>query len=70
MTTFADRAIRYNQQLTYTGLPLPPDIRIMNPFEEDEQAMQIVSAFYHKYYNDNISGILYSALIPAGLAAH
>jgi hypothetical protein len=51
--TFADRAIQYNQQLTYTGEMLPQGIRIMNPFEEVPGTMAIVDAFYHKYYNDN-----------------
>jgi hypothetical protein len=51
--TFADKIIRFNKQLTYTGTPLPPGIKIMNPFEGSKQTMKIVSAFYHKYYNDN-----------------
>ena len=51
--TFADRVIRYNKELTYAGEPLPVGIRIMNPFKEHEQTMDIVDAFYHKYYNDN-----------------
>jgi hypothetical protein len=51
--TFADKVIAFNRQLTYTGKPLPPGIRIMNPFQEDAQVMRIVEAFYHKYYNDD-----------------
>ncbi|UOE49073.1 SMUG2 DNA glycosylase family protein [Mucilaginibacter sp. SMC90] len=51
--TFADRVITFNEQLTYTGDPLPEGIRIMNPFKEHPQTMRIVDAFYHKYYNDN-----------------
>jgi hypothetical protein len=51
--TFADRVIHFNEQLTYTGNPLPPGIRILNPFKEHPQTMHIVDAFYHKYYNDN-----------------
>jgi len=50
---FADRVIRFNRQLTYTGNPLPKDIRIMNPFREHDNVMEIVEVFYHKYYNDN-----------------
>lgn len=50
--TFADKAIAYNEQLVYDGEPLPKGIRIMNPFQESEQAMRIVRAFYHKYYSD------------------
>lgn len=51
--TFADRVIKFNEQLTYTGDPLPPGIRILNPFKEHPQVMGIVDTFYHKYYNDN-----------------
>ena len=51
--TFADKVIKFNEQLTYTGDTLPPGIRIMNPFKEYPQTMDIVSAFYHKYYNDD-----------------
>jgi len=51
--TFADKVITYYKELTYTGSPLPPGIRIMNPFQEDAQVMQIVEAFYRKYYSDN-----------------
>jgi len=50
---FADKVINYYHNLTYTGSPLPQGIRIMNPFKEDAQVMQIVDAFYHKYYNDD-----------------
>lgn len=51
--TFADKVIEFNRELTYTGPELPPGIRIMNPFKEHPQTMQIVDAFYHKYYSDN-----------------
>jgi len=51
--TFAAKVINYYHNLTYTGKPLPQGIRVMNPFKEDAQVMQIVDAFYHKYYNDN-----------------
>ncbi|MBD1393951.1 uracil-DNA glycosylase family protein [Mucilaginibacter glaciei] len=51
--SFADKVIEFNQQLEYTGPPLPAGIRIMNPFREEEQALAISSQFYRKYYNDN-----------------
>lgn len=51
--TFADKVIRFNKQLAYTGDKLPSGIRIMNPFREFEQTMAISETFYHKYYNDN-----------------
>ena len=51
--SFADKVIQFNQELHYTGLPLPAGIRIMNPFREDGQTMQIAETFYRKYYNDD-----------------
>jgi len=51
--TLADRIIRFNKQLDYSGAELPPGIRIMNPFKEHEQTVEIAATFYHKYYNDN-----------------
>jgi hypothetical protein len=51
--TFADKAIQFNKEIRYTGEPLPPGIRIMNPFREFAGTMKIVEEFYHKFYNDN-----------------
>jgi len=51
--TFADKAIRFNKQLHYTGQPLPKGIRIMNPFTESPQALKVSKLFYNKYYHDN-----------------
>lgn len=50
--TFAQNAIQFNRQLAYTGDPLPPGIRIMNPFT-DAATMRIVELFYTKFYSDN-----------------
>ncbi|MBD1386966.1 DUF4918 family protein [Mucilaginibacter rigui] len=53
MMTFADRVIDFNKQLEYNGPALPANIRIMNPFKEEENALGISSTFYKKYYNDD-----------------
>jgi hypothetical protein len=53
--TFADKVIRFNDQLEYTGPALPRGIRIMNPFREFEQTTRISELFYRKYYNDDNS---------------
>ncbi len=50
--TFAEKVIQFNKQLTYTGTPLPPGIRIMNPFRKNEQTMGIANEFYNKFYYD------------------
>ncbi|WMJ74612.1 DUF4918 family protein [Cytophagaceae bacterium ABcell3] len=52
MKSFADKLIAYNELLEYTG-PLPANIRVMNPFQESVQALEISSAFYQKFYSDN-----------------
>lgn len=53
MSTFADRIIDFNRKLGFRGT-LPEGIGIMNPFRsEDEYIMQVSSAFYRKYYDDN-----------------
>jgi Domain of unknown function (DUF4918) len=51
--TFADKVIRFNDHLEYTGPALPQSIRIMNPFRESEQATRTSELFYRKYYNDD-----------------
>jgi hypothetical protein len=52
MSTFADRVISFNKQLEFKG-KLPKGIRIMNPFRENEHALELSSAFYKKYYDDH-----------------
>jgi hypothetical protein len=51
--TFADKVIRFNRQLTYTGPLLPAGIRIMNPFREFPEANRVSEAFYRKFYADD-----------------
>lgn len=67
--TFADKVIRFNSQLTYTGAPLPAGIRIMNPFKEHEQTMALVERFYHKYYNDELARHLILGINPGRFGA-
>jgi hypothetical protein len=52
MNTFADRIIAFNQQLEYTGT-LPTGISIMNPFRDNDFALDVSTRFYGKYYSDN-----------------
>src|SRR5476649_420422 len=62
--TFADKIISFNKQLVYTGPTLPPGIRIMNPFKEFEQTMEIANTFYHKYCNDDEARYLILGINP------
>jgi hypothetical protein len=51
MITFAEKVIDFNRSLVFTG-SLPAGIRIMNPFREDEQVLELSSSFYRKFYGD------------------
>ncbi len=51
-TTLADKIISFNKILHYQG-DLPPDFRVMNPFLENPETLEVMAQFYHKYYNDN-----------------
>ncbi|MBL7698995.1 MAG: DUF4918 family protein [Chitinophagaceae bacterium] len=66
--TFADKVIRFNRQLKYTGESLPPDIRVMNPFA-NLQTMSIVEKFYKKYYSDNHKRRLILGINPGRFGA-
>jgi len=50
--TWANKITKFIKELSYTGAPLPPGIRIMNPYREFEGTMDIAGSFYNKYYND------------------
>ncbi|MBS1525497.1 MAG: DUF4918 family protein [Bacteroidetes bacterium] len=67
--TFAGKVIRFIEQLHYTGDPLPPGIRIMNPYRESEQALDISKTFYRKYYNDNNKRHLILGINPGRFGA-
>ncbi|AHF14532.1 SMUG2 DNA glycosylase family protein [Niabella soli] len=52
MTTFADKVIDFNRNLHYTG-KLPDGFRVLNPYLDNPETMEVMGQFYHKYYNDN-----------------
>ncbi len=52
MKTFADKVIAFNKSLSFND-NLPEGIHIMNPFKENPHALEVSSAFYKKFYNDN-----------------
>lgn len=49
--TLAKRIIEFNRQLHYTG-SLPKGFNVMNPYMDNPETMQVMTAFYQKYYND------------------
>lgn len=50
--TFAEHIKAFNQQLHYVG-KLPKDFQVMNPFMDNPETIQVMQAFYDKYYNDS-----------------
>jgi len=50
--TFAEKIIAFNQSLRFDH-PLPGNIRVMNPFADNQEAMKASALFYRKYYGDN-----------------
>jgi hypothetical protein len=51
--SFADRIIEFNRKVDFNG-SLPEGVKIMNPFRgEDDYILQVSSAFYRKFYDDN-----------------
>ncbi|MCE5206221.1 MAG: SMUG2 DNA glycosylase family protein [Porphyromonadaceae bacterium] len=53
MQTFADKVIEFNRNLVYTG-ELPEGFQVMNPFLDNPETMQVMEAFYRKYYQDTL----------------
>jgi hypothetical protein len=53
MDTFAGHILNFIKNLSFP-LHLPHDIKVMNPFT-DEETMRVCEIFYKKYYNDNKS---------------
>lgn len=51
LKTFADKVIDFNRHLHYSG-NLPTDFRVLNPYFENPETMDVMQRFYHKYYND------------------
>ena len=68
METFAERVIAFNSSLEL-DLALPDGIRVMNPYEENAEALEVSSAFYRKYYSDNRKRHLILGINPGRFGA-
>jgi hypothetical protein len=68
MTTFADKVIRFNKELSFKG-KLPKGIRIMNPFQDNSEITSISKIFYNKFYNDSKNRKLILGINPGRLGA-
>ncbi|MBN9338295.1 MAG: DUF4918 family protein, partial [Chryseobacterium sp.] len=49
--TFGEKVIEFNQHLEYSGL-LPDGFRVLNPYLDNPETMDVMQRFYNKYYND------------------
>jgi hypothetical protein len=49
--TFADHVINFNRHLQYSD-NLPEGFKVINPFKNNPETMNVMQKFYHKYYND------------------
>lgn len=50
--TYADKIIYLNRHLQYTG-KLPEGFKVLNPYFDNPETLEVMEKFYHKYYNDN-----------------
>lgn len=49
--TFAEKVIDFNSHLHYPG-KLPKGFRVLNPYIDNPETMEVMQRFYYKYYND------------------
>lgn len=69
MKTFADRIIEFNRKVEFRGT-LPEGIGIMNPFRGgNDYILNVSSAFYKKYYDDNRTRRLILGINPGRFGA-
>ena len=66
--TIADKIIKFNSTIEYTG-KLPPRISVMNPFKESDTALKVSNQFYKKYYSDTNKRTLILGINPGRLGA-
>ena len=68
MSLFVNKIIKFNQSLKL-DIVLPENIRVMNPFKENPEALNVSSAFYKKYYSDKEERQLILAINPGRYGA-
>ena len=50
--TFADKVIEFNRHLQYSD-KLPKNFRVINPYLDNPETMEVMRQFYQKFYNDS-----------------
>lgn len=64
----SDRIIAFNRSLEFNN-PLPPEIRVMNPFKDSVIAKTVSEAFYNTFYKDNKQRTLILGINPGRFGA-
>ena len=52
VNSFGDKVIDFNSNLHYPE-KLPPGFKVINPFMDNPETMEVMRQFYHKFYNDS-----------------
>ena len=68
MTSFAKKVNQFNRELEFSE-KLPRDIRVMNPFKDNEEILKVCEAFYGEFYNDTERRKLILGINPGRLGA-
>ena len=50
--TFGDKVIDFNHHLNYLDA-LPENFRVINPYMDNPETMEVMQQFYHKFYNNS-----------------
>lgn len=66
--TFAQKVIRFNQNLHFAGR-LPNGFRVLNPFLDNPETVEVMAQFYSKYYNDTKTRKLILGINPSRYGA-
>jgi len=68
MKTFGEKVVAFNKNLEFTG-KLPAGFRVLNPFMENPETIEIMTQFYRKYYNDTNQRRFLIGINPGRLGA-
>lgn len=66
--SFADKILSFNRQLEIT-VPLPDSVRVLYPYQENPEVLEIARAFYRKFYEDEGKRKLILGINPGRLGA-
>lgn len=68
METFADKVIKFNRELDFSG-ELYKGIQVLNPFRDNKEVLSIIDIFYNTFYSDTQKRKLILGINPGRLGA-